>query len=79
MKPLMLAGALAGFLTALAAGYSQQVPWPALLWRASLAAYLTCLLFGWWGKHWSRNLQLAVETQPAPDPQNPVTPVSSRP
>jgi hypothetical protein len=78
MKLLMLTGALIGFLIALATGWVQQVPWPTLLWRASLVAYLACLLFGWWGRHWSHNLQLALQNQPAP-PVKPVTSSSHQP
>jgi len=64
MKLLMSTGALAGFMTGLAVGWFQHVPWPTLLWRAALAAYITCILAGWWGRHWSRNLKLAQQAQP---------------
>jgi hypothetical protein len=79
MKLLMLTGAITGFLTALAAGWYQQVPWPTLLWRAIFAAYVTCLLFGWWGRHWSRNLKLAHQARPDVAGQSLAKPESLRP
>ncbi len=79
MKLLMLSGALAGFLTGLGAGWIQHVPWPTLLWRATLAAYVACLLCGWWGRHWSRNLSLAHQDQPVPSKPGQPTPKSHRP
>jgi hypothetical protein len=50
MKQLMIIGGTLGFATSLGLGLMQEVSWPAALWRSSLVALLSGLLFRWWGR-----------------------------
>ncbi|MBM3879959.1 MAG: hypothetical protein FJ387_09605 [Verrucomicrobia bacterium] len=73
MKLLMLVGGFVGFLIGLAFAWQTEGQWPAILWRASLAAYLAGWLMRWWGKTWVRCLeqvqaQRLAEAQPESAP-----------
>ena len=60
MKALLLIGGLLGFGIGLVFSWAQESSWPTSLWHACLAAYLTSLLFRWWGRAWRKNLERAV-------------------
>jgi hypothetical protein len=60
MKSLLLIGGLLGFGIGLLFSWAGDSPWPACLWHASLAAYLTGVLLRWWGGAWRRNLEAAL-------------------
>ena len=60
MKSLLLMGALLGFGIGLAFSWAQESAWPASLWHACLAAYLTSLMMRWWGRVWRANLEKAL-------------------
>lgn len=57
MKPLLLLGAVIGFLTGIILGLLNQSSWPSILWRSALAALAIGVLFRWWGRCWSQNLR----------------------
>lgn len=59
MKLLMIIGAMIGFLTGVTLGLVHQAEWPAILWRASLAALAVGVLMRWWGRAWLRGLRQA--------------------
>lgn len=63
MKSLLLIGGLMGFGIGLAFSWSESAEWPASLWHASIAAYLTALLMRWWGTAWRKNLEAALHEQ----------------
>jgi hypothetical protein len=78
MKSLLLIGGLLGFSAGLLLSWADECSWPACLWHASLAAYLTSLLMRWWGSAWRKNLAAALEeAQSQPEPAN--TPLISKP
>ena len=60
MKSLLLIGGLLGFGIGLLFSWAGESPWPACLWHACLAAYLTGILMRWWGGAWRRNLEAAL-------------------
>lgn len=55
MKSLMLIGGMCGFLMGMLSALSQSCSGAAVLWRASVAAYLTGFLVRWLGKVWLVN------------------------
>ena len=57
MKKLMIMGGLTGFLIGFGVGLINDVSWPALFLRASVAAFAAGLLMRWWGSLWIRGLQ----------------------
>ena len=60
MKKLMISGGFLGLLIGLGFGATTcGSEWPAVLWRASVAALATGLLLRWWGGVWIRALQQA--------------------
>jgi ABC-type sulfate/molybdate transport systems ATPase subunit len=61
MKALMALGGLMGFLIGVGFGLAQQSEWPAVLWRAAVAAYVAGLLMRWWGRVWLQGLQHAQQ------------------
>ena len=52
MKPLMLLGALIGFLSGIVLGLVRHGDWSDVLWRSMLAALVLGLLLRWWGRRW---------------------------
>ncbi|HOW65001.1 MAG TPA: hypothetical protein P5186_08525 [Candidatus Paceibacterota bacterium] len=60
MKLLMITGGLLGFLIGTALGLAQNSPWPDIIWKASVVAYVAGLLMRWWGRVWIRELQNAA-------------------
>jgi hypothetical protein len=60
MKSLLLIGGLLGFGIGLIFSWAQESAWPASLWHACLAAYLTGLMMRWWGRAWRDNLEKAL-------------------
>ena len=65
MKQLLLIGGLMGFVMGLLLSWGEESPWPACLWHASLAAYVTCLLMRWWGTAWVNNLKRSLQDKQA--------------
>ncbi len=61
VKPLLLVGALAGFLAGVTLGLVNQSDWPSILWRSSLASLGFSVLLRWWGKRWTECLKLAQQ------------------
>lgn len=61
MKKFMIAGGFLGFLIGLIFGTIQHTAWPAILWRASVAALCAGILMRWWARLWLRSLQQACE------------------
>lgn len=54
---------------------SQQAEWPSVLWRASIAAYLSGLMMRWWGRMWVKSLK-EVSLQRTAEVSNAKTPNS---
>ena len=61
MKPLLLLGALIGFLTGIVLGLLNQSGWPSILWRSTFAALAVGVLFRWWGRCWTQSLRVAQQ------------------
>jgi hypothetical protein len=61
MKKFMLIGGLSGFTSGLILGLVQSGNWPAILWRASIAALGAGLLLRWWGGLWIKSLRQVYE------------------
>lgn len=59
MKLLMILGGLVGFVIGITFGIAQESPWPSVIWRASIGAYIAGMLMRWWGRVWVRGLQEA--------------------
>jgi L-asparagine transporter-like permease len=57
MKKMMTIGGLAGFASGLALGLAQDISWPSILFRSSVAAVAAGLLLRWWGKIWLTSLE----------------------
>lgn len=60
MKSLMLIGGLFGFAIGFALSWARENDWPSILLHACLGAYVTGLLFQWWGRAWLRNFESAM-------------------
>jgi hypothetical protein len=60
MKLLMITGGLLGFFIGISLGVAQNSPWPDIIWRASIVAYVAGLLMRWWGRVWIKELQNAA-------------------
>lgn len=60
MKMLMLLGAGLGLL--IGGGFSliSDSPWPSVVWRAGIAAYVAGMLLKWWGRRWEENLRTSL-------------------
>ena len=53
MKKLMVTGGWIGFLIGVGIGVATEGShWPAVLWRASVAALCAGVLLRWWGRVW---------------------------
>jgi hypothetical protein len=59
MKKLMITGALLGYCLGLVLGLLQQSSWPSILWRASVACFVSAVLMRWWGQMWVKSWQIA--------------------
>jgi len=57
MKPLMIFGALIGFLIGCSSALTGLSSWPTALWRASAAALVAAVLTRWWTRVWLQGLQ----------------------
>ena len=55
----MIIGGLFGFTMGVGIGIAKDSSWGSILWRASVAAYLSGLLFRWWGQIWVKGLKQA--------------------
>jgi hypothetical protein len=60
MKSLLLIGGLLGFGIGFAFSWMEENGWPSMLWHSCLSAYVTGLLFRWWGRAWVRGLDSAI-------------------
>ncbi|MGE3310456.1 MAG: hypothetical protein AB7O66_10835 [Limisphaerales bacterium] len=66
MKMMMLSGAAIGFAVGITFSLLRASAWPTVVWQACVAAYVSGMMFRWWGRQWTRNLRLAlVEKQQA--------------
>ena len=61
MRLMMLTGAFLGFGIGAAFSWAQRSPWPYVIWRACVAAYLAGALTRWWGRQWINSLRSAHE------------------
>ena len=52
----MLLGGLIGFAIGVGFGLAYHSPWPDIIWRASVAAFLAGTALRWWGKVWIKSL-----------------------
>ena len=59
MKLLMILGGLVGFVIGITFGIAHESPWPSVIWRASIGAYVAGIMMRWWGRVWVRGLQEA--------------------
>jgi hypothetical protein len=59
MKKLMITGGLMGFLIGVVFGLLERSGWPAVIWRACVAACCAGLMLRWWGGIWIKSLQQA--------------------
>jgi hypothetical protein len=72
MKKLMILGGLLGFLIGATLGIAQECEPATIVWRSSVAAAVTGLLFRWWGGLWVQGFRasylrkLEAETESAP-------------
>ncbi len=60
MKMMMLSGAALGFAVGITFSLLRASPWPTVVWQACVAAYVSGMMFRWWGRQWTRNLRLAL-------------------
>lgn len=74
MKPLMILGAVIGFVIGSGFALAGNNPWPQVLWRASVAALAAGWLTRWWSRAWVRGLREALEEQRPPQAAVPATP-----
>jgi hypothetical protein len=65
MKKLMITGGLLGFAIGVVFGLLQESQWPAVLWRASVAALCAGILLRWWGRLWARSVHMACRERQA--------------
>jgi hypothetical protein len=68
MKPLMILGALVGFLIGTACGFTGRSEWPTALWRASVAALAAAILTRWWTRVWIQGLHESLNQRRNADP-----------
>lgn len=61
LRPLLLVGALTGFLIGLVLGLLNRSDWPGMLWRSCSAALAIAVLLRWWGQRWTESLRLAQQ------------------
>jgi hypothetical protein len=69
MKLMMILGGFIGFLMGLVMGAMQHCAWQGVIWRASVVALLTGIVFRWWARIWIRGFVQAYQqrhTPPAP-------------
>jgi hypothetical protein len=75
MKPLMILGALVGFLIGTVFGFTGRSAWPTALWRGSVAALGAAILTRWWVVVWIQGLQESLSqrrnSEPTAPPPNP--------
>jgi hypothetical protein len=76
MKSLLLIGGLLGFGIGLLFSWAGESPWPASLWHACLAAYVTGVLLRWWGGAWRRSLEAALRERQSMSSAVTVSPLS---
>lgn len=61
LKPLLVLGALTGFLAGVLLGLANRSDWPSILWRSSSASLVLAVLLRWWGQRWTECLRLAQQ------------------
>jgi hypothetical protein len=79
MKPLMILGALVGFLIGTFFGFAGRSSWPTALWRASAAALGAALLTRWWMRVCIQGLQESINQRRNPSPMLPPSKPNSKP
>jgi hypothetical protein len=70
MKLIMVLGGCIGFVIGFGFSWAQGSPWPAVVWRAAIAALLAGVLLRWWGRLWIRCLQQSRRERQAASRQN---------
>jgi len=73
MQTVVITGSALGFLVGMGSGIASDNPWPAVIWRACVAACLAGMMFRWWARVAVKNLKLAQEERLArstEDPEN---------
>jgi membrane associated rhomboid family serine protease len=71
MRVLMILGGLIGFLIGICLGAAQGSALPKILWRASIAAFLSGVVLRWWGKVWLNSLRKEIRERSMPIQQQP--------
>lgn len=74
MKLLMTLGGLLGFSIGVVAGWVQDLAWPQILWRASVAALLAGVVLRWWGRVWVGCFQDSLKERAAQAAKTGTTP-----
>lgn len=59
LRPLLVIGALLGFLMGFGLGLANRSAWPSMLWRSSAAALGLGVMMRWWGRCWTDGLRVA--------------------
>jgi hypothetical protein len=60
MKYLILIGGFIGFSIGLLFGWAFESPYPSMLWKSCMAAYVAGWLMKWWGGMWAKSLKTAL-------------------
>ena len=65
MKFLVLIGGIIGFGIGILFGWAFESPYPSILWKSCMAAYVSGWLMKWWGSLWAKSLKKALrEAEP---------------
>ena len=74
----MILGGLVGFLIGISFGLAQGSSWPAVIWRVSVAAFLSGLVWRWWRGIWIKSLHAAHRERLAQERNQPANGKSRR-
>ena len=61
MKILELIGGIIGFGIGILFGWAFESPYPSILWKSCMAAYVSGWLMKWWGGLWANSLKKALQ------------------
>lgn len=73
----MILGGLIGFSIGISFGVAQGSAWPAVVWRASVAAFLAGVILRWWGQVWVKSLRQANQERLSAPPKSGSTSATS--